>query len=54
MKKPTPIHEWPSANQGFFRKFVAWLEQGGMALRPASSTPAPRALPWAGSTKPTG
>jgi len=29
MKKPTPIHEWPSANQGFFRKFIAWLEQGG-------------------------
>ena len=29
MKKPTPIHEWPSANQGFFHKFVAWLKQGG-------------------------
>jgi integrase/recombinase XerD len=29
MKEPTPIYKWPSANQGFFHKFVAWLEQGG-------------------------
>ncbi|MEJ2327581.1 MAG: site-specific integrase, partial [Chromatiaceae bacterium] len=29
MKTPTPLYKWPSANQGFFYKFIDWLEQGG-------------------------